>query len=113
MEQNLLNQFIESFKTLQNDVAKGIQPESALFAVSKAFNTATGGKLSHYNSPLAVGVAVVPVVKDGKVGLLAFKRGINPFIGGVAFPGGFVDANEGSKGSCYSRASRRNWYCSQ
>lgn len=97
MEQNLLNQFIESFKTLQADVANGTKPESELFAVSKAFFNATGGKLSHYNSPLAVGVAVVPVKKDGEVGFLAFKRGIPPFIGGVAFPGGFVDAHESSK----------------
>lgn len=97
MEQQLLNNFIEAFKNLQAQVANGEKPEGELFALSKAFFTATGGKLSHYNSPLAVGVAVVPVIKDGETGFLAFKRGINPFIGGVAFPGGFVDANEGSK----------------
>lgn len=97
MNEEIFNKFIAEFKYLQKRVAEGIIPERELFALTATFNRETGGRLSQYNSPLAVGVAVVPVEKDGEQGFIALKRGINPFIGGIAFPGGFVDQQESSK----------------
>lgn len=99
MEEKVLKDFIVAFNKLKAEVKNGTKPESELFKIGGIFNKETGGRLSQYNSPLAVGVAVVPVVKDGKEGFVAFKRGINPFIGGVAFPGGFVNEKEDSKES--------------
>lgn len=89
-----MNQFIEEFNSLKKRFENGEIEERELFKVAGIFNKATGGKVSHYNSPLAVGVAVVPVVKDRAEGFLGCKRGIMPFLGGVAFPGGFVNENE-------------------
>lgn len=97
MEQKIISDFINGFNELKNKINRGELPEKALFDIEKTFYQQTGGKLSHYNSPLAVGVAVVKVKREGKLGLLGFKRGIPPFVGGVAFPGGFVNQNEGSK----------------
>lgn len=48
-----------------------------------------------YNNPTPVAVNVVFVQKnDGSFGLLGVERGINPHIGGLAFPGGFVNEME-------------------
>ncbi|MDB5478826.1 MAG: hydrolase [Alphaproteobacteria bacterium] len=44
-----------------------------------------------YLSPVAVGVALQPVLKDGKTGLLGVQRNIPPFKGDYALPGGFAE----------------------
>lgn len=97
MNEQIKHQFFAEYKAMMEKVKSGELPEGALFKLGGEFFKETGGKLSQYNSPLAVGVAVVPVIKDGQEGFVAFKRGINPFVGGVAFPGGFVNQMEGSK----------------
>lgn len=97
MNETIKQQFFAAYNELLAQVKAGNIEERELFKLGGEFNKATGGKLSQYNSPLAVGVAVVPVFKDNKFGFVGFKRGIMPFIGGVAFPGGFVNQNEGSK----------------
>lgn len=97
MDAQLLKQFIEAFNDTKAKVQSGELEEKVLFAISGTFNKETGGRLSQYNSPIAVGVALVPVEKDGEEGFVALKRGINPFIGGIAFPSGFVDERESSK----------------
>lgn len=52
-----------------------------------------------YNNPIVVSVALVPVIDDNQnfLGLLGIQRGIEPFIGGLAFPGGYQDEMELSK----------------
>ena len=49
----------------------------------------------NYNNPTPVAVNVVFVRRhDGGLGLLGVERGIEPHIGGLAFPGGFVNEME-------------------
>lgn len=48
-----------------------------------------------YNNPTPVSVIIIPVQKDNEIGYLGIQRNVEPFIGGLAFPGGFVDENEG------------------
>lgn len=75
--------FVEFFKGL---------PVPERYPLGKAFHMHTGGKLSPHNNPLTVAVAMVRIQDDdGSVKLLGMKRGIAPFIGGVAFPGGFTE----------------------
>jgi len=75
--------FVEFFKGL---------PMGERYPLGKAFHTHTGGKLSPHNNPLTVAVAMVRILDDdGSVKLLGLKRGIPPFVGGVAFPGGFTE----------------------
>lgn len=47
-----------------------------------------------YLSPLGVGVALQPVIKDGTIGLLGVLRNIPPHKGGIALPGGFADNDD-------------------
>lgn len=61
------------------------------------FNSMTGGKLSAYNSPTLVAVALVQVETERGVELLGIKRNIMPKIGELALPGGFVDHMEEPK----------------
>jgi ADP-ribose pyrophosphatase YjhB (NUDIX family) len=78
--------FIEFFNSLKIEER---------YPLSKAFNLATGGKLSPHNNPIAVAVAIVQIEdEDGSIKLLGLKRGIPPFVGGVAFPGGFTEQLE-------------------
>lgn len=94
ISESIKTKFFEEFNQLKSQAAS--VGESALFKLTSEFNKATGGRLSHYNSPLPVAVALVPTEKDGKLGYIACKRAIPPFVGGIAFPGGFV--NEGETG---------------
>lgn len=48
-----------------------------------------------YNNPTPVAVIILPVIKDNQSGYLGIRRNIAPHIGGLAFPGGFVDEFEG------------------
>lgn len=69
--------------------------EGEKFALGRQFNEATGGKLSPYNSPQPVSVALVPVEDvHGLVGFLGVRRAIAPCVGEVALPGGFLSPNE-------------------
>ncbi len=68
---------------------------------SKAFETNTYPKLckccnnTTFRNPIPVAVGLLPfVASSGKTGLLLVERNIRPFIGGLAFPGGFIDWNE-------------------
>lgn len=70
--------------------------EREKFSLARAFNETTGGKLSPYNSPQPVAVAIIPVV-DGDTGetfILGGRRSIAPKIGEVALPGGFFEPLE-------------------
>lgn len=47
-----------------------------------------------YPAPVAVSVALQPVSHNGKIGILTVQRGINPYKGHYALPGGFMDNGE-------------------
>lgn len=47
-----------------------------------------------YLNPLPVGVALLPVTDDRGTALVVITRTIQPALGGVALPGGFVDRTE-------------------
>ncbi len=64
------------------------------FRLGALFNQATGGKLSPYNSPSPVAVAVVPVLTDNGYRVLGVRRAIEPNKGRLALPGGFVNPGE-------------------
>lgn len=83
--EKLTKDFIEHFKSLS-------EPEQ--FKLGFLFNKETGGKLSPYNSPNPVSVALIQIMVDNEINLLGVRRGIPPKIGEVAFPGGFVDKLE-------------------
>ncbi len=68
---------------------------------SKAFDCKTYPKLckccnnTTFRNPIPVAVGLLPFrASSGKTGLLLVERNIKPFIGGLAFPGGFIDWNE-------------------
>jgi len=79
-KEQLFNDFIEYYNSLT---------EKEKFGLAGAFNKATGGKLSPFNSPQPVGVAVIQVQDGDEIKLLGMIRGILPKIGEIAFPGGF------------------------
>jgi len=69
--------------------------EKEKLALGEQFHQATGGKLSPYDSPSPVCVALVPVEDaNGKIGFLGVRRAIAPHIGGIALPGGFLSPHE-------------------
>ena len=68
--------------------------EKEKFGLAGAFNKATGGKLSPFNSPQPVAVAVIQVQDGDEIKLLGMVRGIPPKIGEIAFPGGFNNTLE-------------------
>lgn len=75
--------FVEYYKSL---------PLEERYPLGKAFYQETGGKLSPHNNPLTVAVAIVRIQDDdGSIKLLGLKRGIPPFVGGVAFAGGYTE----------------------
>lgn len=47
-----------------------------------------------YRNPLPVAVALLPVREAGTTGLVVIRRTIEPSLGRLALPGGFVDAGE-------------------
>ncbi|MFJ3924498.1 NUDIX domain-containing protein [Streptomyces sp. NPDC090022] len=47
-----------------------------------------------YRNPLPVAVALLPVEDEQGVGLVVITRTIEPALGGVALPGGFMDFGE-------------------
>ncbi|WP_327282376.1 MULTISPECIES: NUDIX domain-containing protein [unclassified Streptomyces] len=47
-----------------------------------------------YRNPLPVGVALLPVEDEAGTGLVVITRTIEPALGGIALPGGFMDFDE-------------------
>jgi 8-oxo-dGTP pyrophosphatase MutT (NUDIX family) len=85
MQNSIINPFIDYFSQLS---------EKEQFQLQKIFQEKTGGKLSPYNNPTPVAVALLPVQKENNIFLLGVRRGIEPFIGGLSLPGGFQDFME-------------------
>lgn len=84
------NQAFKNFIEFYNSL-----PINERYPLGKAFFEATGGKLSPHNNPLIVAIAMIRVQDDdGSIKLLGLKRGIPPFVGGIAFPGGFTETLE-------------------
>lgn len=50
-----------------------------------------------FNNPTPVAVALLPVIKENEIFLLGVKRGIQPKLGEIALPGGYVDELETNK----------------
>ncbi len=51
-----------------------------------------------WSNPIPVCVALVPVRRGDEVGLLALRRGIEPRLGLLALPGGFLEDHESWQG---------------
>ncbi len=85
MMNKIFDDFVEYFNAL---------PQGEKYKLGAEFNKRTGGKLSPNNNPLPVCVAMLRIDVDGEVKLLGIKRGIPPFVGGIAFPGGFQEGME-------------------
>ncbi len=85
MTDKIFTDFVEYFTNL---------PQVEKYKLGAEFNKLTGGKLSPNNNPLPVCVAIIRIDIDGEIKLLGIKRGIPPFIGGIAFPGGFQEGHE-------------------
>ena len=48
-----------------------------------------------WSNPLPVAVVLLPVeYRDGRTGLVVVRRGIEPFRGEIALPGGFIETGE-------------------
>lgn len=80
-----LRELIELYQTLSVDEK---------FAMGKIFRESTGGKLSPYNSPQPVAVAIIPVMVGKEIKIITGRRSIAPKIGELALPGGFFSPNE-------------------
>lgn len=61
--------------------------------------------LNVYNNPIVVSVALIPIIQDYQLKLLGVRRGIPPFVGELAFPGGFVEPNETVAGAAARETS--------
>lgn len=101
LKQQVFDDFIEEFNKEVKQFNQG-DTENVLFGITKEFKKHTGGRLSHYDSPLPV-VSIILRVADenGTIGVVGVKRGIPPMVGGIAFPGGFVDENEDAETAAY------------
>ena len=56
--------------------------------------TCPGCKFQTWANPIPVCVTIVPVVDDGRIGVLVVRRAIPPAIGKLALPGGFLEEHE-------------------
>ena len=62
-----------------------------------------------YFNPIPVAVSMIPVLgNDGKMYLLGIKRGIQPFKGGLALPGGFQEVNPVHQEAAIDLAQKAN-----
>lgn len=94
MKQQVFDDFIEEFNKEVKQFQQG-DTENVLFGITKEFKQHTGGRLSHYDSPRPVVSIILRVIDgNGKIGVVGVERGIPPMVGGIAFPGGFVDEGE-------------------
>lgn len=85
MGNNFLEEFISKFQSLS---------DKEKFALGQEFRQKTGGTLSAYSNPLPVVVGLIPFYTEEGEKILAVKRGIQPFIGELALPGGFQELGE-------------------
>ncbi len=85
MSENIFEHFVNYFTALS---------DQEKFTLGKNFHEKTGGRLSAWSNPIPVVVALIPIYQDAQLKLLGIRRGINPFIGGLALPGGFQDNME-------------------
>ncbi len=85
MENHTLQQFINYFNSLSAREKEQLGPE---------FHAKTGGRLSPYNPPSPVAVALIPVNTPTGICLLGQRRAIEPRIGDIALPGGYVEPHE-------------------
>ena len=53
-----------------------------------------------WRNPLPVAVLAVPVLQDGRVGVVTIRRDIEPKRGLLALPGGFMEVDESWQQSC-------------
>ena len=60
-------------------------------------------KTTIWANPIPVSVVLLPVVRDGKTGLLVIRRGIEPGLRKLALVGGFIEEHE-----TWSRHSNRS-----
>jgi 8-oxo-dGTP diphosphatase len=57
-------------------------------------NCAGCGETS-WSNPLPVAVVLLPIAyADGRTGIVVVRRGIEPFLGEIALPGGFIETGE-------------------
>lgn len=63
-------------------------------AASSYPRTCTSCKTMVWANPLPVSVVLVPVVKDGRTGVLLIRRAIQPGLGKLALVGGFLEEHE-------------------
>ena len=95
MNENIKQAFFKEFNAMVERFKIGEESEEGLFALTREFKEATGGRLIQYNNPVPVAVSAVIVMnKEGEYGVLGSRRAIAPEIGGVALPGGYLDEFE-------------------
>lgn len=95
MNENIKQAFFKEFNAMVERFKIGEESEEGLFALTREFKEATGGRLIQYNNPVPVAVsAVIVMSKEGEYGVLGSRRAIAPEIGGVALPGGYLDEFE-------------------
>ncbi|MGQ4513452.1 NUDIX domain-containing protein [Streptomyces sp. DW26H14] len=77
------------------------EPGSHCASCGTRYPTATGWPrtcpacgTTAYRNPLPVAVALLPVTDEQGAALVAIRRTIEPRSGGVALPGGFIEADE-------------------
>jgi ADP-ribose pyrophosphatase YjhB (NUDIX family) len=56
--------------------------------------TCSGCKTTVWANPIPVSVVLLPVVREGRTGLLVIRRGIQPGLGKLALVGGFLEEHE-------------------
>ena len=69
-------------------------PEADQFAAARKFKQITGGTLSAYANPKPVAVALVSVDTNEGRRLMGVRRTIEPGLGRIALPGGFMEEGE-------------------
>lgn len=92
-EQTVLERAQEQLRSMMETYAQLSEREK--FALGGEFTKTTGGKLSPFDSPDVVCVALVPVRNNnGELGFVGVRRAIPPCVGEVALPGGFLNKQE-------------------
>lgn len=82
VDEKILASFTDHFKSLSLKDRE---------IVGQIFNEKTGGRLSAYNNPIPVVVAIIQV---DNLGLLGIRRGTEPHINGLCLPGGYQEELE-------------------
>ncbi|MFJ3585784.1 NUDIX domain-containing protein [Streptomyces sp. NPDC090127] len=62
-----------------------------------------------YRNPLPVAVALLPVTDAQGTGLVVITRTIEPALGGVALPGGFIDQSEDWRDAVVRELREETW----